>query len=88
MLRIKCTCQKRIDLTTSADRPLNKHVVLCQNIVNLVTGRRLCSLIRKCFSKDNATFTGPQKLFLFILFFMIQACAIGLRGVSTVLRTV
>ena len=37
------------------------------------------------FQKDNATFTGSQKPFLFISFLMIQACAIGLRGISTVL---
>ena len=35
------------------------------------------------FQKDNATFTGLQNFFL-SCFFMIQACAIGLRSVSIV----
>ena len=44
---------------TSADRPLDNHVVY-----NLATGKRLRSLIRKWFQKDIATFTGLQNLVL------------------------
>ena len=55
-------CEKRID------RPLDNHVDLYQNIVNLVAGRRLRSLIGKTVFKRITPHSQVRRIF-FILFF-------------------
>ena len=56
---VKKMCMRKSvqKLTAVADPQLDNHVVY-----NLTTGKRLCSLIRKLFQKDNATFTSLQNL--------------------------